>query len=240
MKLEAAACTDVGLRREANEDSFAMATSLGLYLVADGMGGHNAGRVASEVAAERAVASVDALSGSELGPAAKLRRAVADANDEIRRRSAEEKGLSGMGTTVAALLVSNGRVALAHVGDSRVYLVRSGAIRQLTEDHSIVGDLIRQQKISEADAREHPHRHVLTRALGVAPEASPDVAELTPLSGDTFVLCSDGLTGHLHETDIRDHVAGDCSLQQKCEALVETANRRGGLDNITALLVRFS
>jgi len=239
MKLDSAACTDVGLRRAANEDSYAIDERAGLYVVADGMGGHKAGRVASEMATERSVRAIALLTGSELSPTEKLRRAVAQANREICLQSESDPDLSGMGTTLVALLVGGGRVALAHVGDSRAYLVRGGRIRLLTDDHSIVGDLLRRRKISEEDAREHPHRHVLTRALGVAPSTEADLAELTPVPGDTFVLCSDGLTTHLRDSEILAVVSESASLQKCSDALVSAANERGGVDNITALLVRF-
>jgi serine/threonine protein phosphatase PrpC len=238
MRLEAVACTDVGRRRVANEDSFAIAAGVGLCVVADGMGGHRAGRVASEMATEQAVLAIDELTQSPLSATEKLRHAVERANREIRLRSDSDPDLSGMGTTLVALLVAQGRVALAHVGDSRVYLVRDGRIRLLTDDHSIVGDLLRRQKITEDAAREHPHRHVLTRALGASPEAEPDLAELTPANGDTFVLCSDGLTTHLRDDEIREVIAQGGSLQKRCDELIAVANQRGGLDNITALLVR--
>jgi serine/threonine protein phosphatase PrpC len=238
MRLEAVACTDVGLRRVANEDSFAIARGVGLCVVADGMGGHRAGRVASQLATDHAVSAIEALTGSQLCATEKLRHAVADANAGIRSRSQDDPDLSGMGTTFVALLASEQRVALAHVGDSRVYLIRGGQIRPLTEDHSVVGELLRGRKISEDDARAHPHRHVLTRALGAGSAAEPDLAELTPSPGDTFVLCSDGLTTHLRDDEIREIVARGDSLQKRCDRLIAAANRRGGLDNITALLVQ--
>jgi protein phosphatase len=239
MKLSTAACSDVGLRRQANEDSYATAPELGLYLVADGMGGHKAGRVASEMATEHALRAVEALQGATASPAEKLRQAVSCANREIHRRAESDSDLSGMGTTLVAILATQERVALAHVGDSRAYLVRAGRIRQLTDDHSLVGELLRRRQISEADAREHPHRHVLTRALGVATATQPDLAELTPAPGDTFVLCSDGLTTHLRDNEILEHVTGEADLQKTCDALVQRANERGGVDNVTVVLVRF-
>lgn len=239
MKLSMAACSDVGLRRHANEDSFATAPELGLYVVADGMGGHKAGKVASEMATEHALRAISALQGATASPAEKLRQAVSCANHEIYQSARAHKDLSGMGTTLVAILATPERVALAHVGDSRAYLVRGGRIRLLTDDHSLVGELLRRRQISEADAREHPHRHVLTRALGVAPAAQPDLAELTPAPGDTFVLCSDGLTTHLRDGEILDLVSqsGD-DLQKSCDTLVACANERGGVDNITVVLVR--
>ncbi len=238
MKLSMAACSDVGLRRQANEDSFATAPDLGLYLVADGMGGHKAGKVASEMATEHALRAIHALQGATASPAEKLRQAVSCANREIHRTAQSDPDLSGMGTTLVAILATPDRVALAHVGDSRAYLIRGGRIRQLTDDHSLVGELLRRRQISEADAREHPHRHVLTRALGVAPAAQPDLAELTPAPGDTFVLCSDGLTTHLRDGEILELVSHDPDLQKSCDTLVACANQRGGVDNVTVVLVR--
>ena len=239
MKLSTAACSDVGLRRQANEDSYATASELGLYVVADGMGGHKAGKVASEMATHHALRAVEALQGSPASPAEKLRQAVSCANREIHLRAQSDSDLSGMGTTLVAVLATGERVALAHVGDSRAYLIRGGRIRQLTDDHSLVGELVRRHQISEDDARAHPHRHVLTRALGVATTTQPDLAELTSAPGDTFVLCSDGLTTHLRDAEILELIQRDTELQKACDGLVACANQRGGVDNITVVLVCF-
>jgi protein phosphatase len=144
-----------------------------------------------------------------------------------------------MGTTVVSLLAAGGRVALAHVGDSRAYLVRDGRIRQLTDDHSVVGELVRRREITELDAREHPHRHVLTRAVGVRREVAPDLAELTSSPGDLFVLCSDGLTGLVRDEEIAEAASTGTDLDAICAQLVDLANERGGEDNITVVLVRY-
>lgn len=238
MMLRAAASSDVGLRRRINEDRYALAPELGLYLVADGMGGHTAGQVASELAAEASLQAIRALEGASASLAEKLRYAVASANRAIYTTARERPELAGMGTTFVGLLAGEGRAALAHVGDSRAYLVRGGRIRQLTDDHSIVGELLRRHEISEDDAREHPHRHVLTRALGVRRAVEPDLAELTPLAGDLFVLCSDGLTNHVEDHEIAKSVSEGDDLQEACERLVDLANGRGGEDNTTLLVVR--
>jgi len=237
--LRAAASTDVGRRRQANEDRYAMAPDLGLYLVADGMGGHRAGQVASEMAAECAIRAVEALQGATVSLAEKLRHAVACANREIHNAAMREPELRGMGTTLVAVLLSDERLALAHVGDSRAYLVRNGRIRLLTDDHSVVGELLRRQQISEADAREHPHRHVLTRALGVRKSTVPDLAEMTPQPGDAVLMCSDGLTAHLRDEEMLEHVLAAGDPQTACDVLVEAANERGGIDNITVLIVSY-
>ncbi len=239
MNLDVAAATDIGLCRHANEDALALAPELGLYLVADGMGGHKAGKVASELAAEHALSAIQALQGAVASPSEKLRQAVACANREIHQRAGTCPELAGMGTTLVMMLVTEDRIALAHVGDSRAYLIRGNRIRLLTDDHSLVGELLRRRQITEDAARDHPQRNVLTRALGVAPTTQPDLAELTPLPGDTFVLCSDGLTTHLRDCDILEVVGQNPELQKSCDALIALANHRGGLDNITTVLLRF-
>jgi len=238
MILRAAAGSDVGRRRAANEDHYALAPDIGLYLVADGLGGHVAGQVASELAAEAALRTVRTLEGATPSLAEKLRYAVTAANREVHETARQRPELQGMGTTLVALLAQEGRAALAHVGDSRAYLVRAERIRQLTDDHSIVGELLRRHEISEDAAREHPHRHVLTRALGVRKAVEPDLAELTPMPGDFFVLCSDGLTNHVEDHEIAKAVTQEEDLQEACERLVDLANGRGGEDNTTLVIVR--
>jgi len=239
MILRAAASSDVGMRRGANEDRFALAPELGLFLVADGMGGHSAGQVASQLAAEAALEAVRALEGGTVSLTEKLRQATEIANRRIFAASQSRRELSGMGTTLVAILASEARVALAHVGDSRAYLLRHGRIRCLTDDHSLVGELLRRQEIDEAAAREHPHRHVLTRAVGVRRAVQPDLAELTPMAGDLFLMCSDGLTNHMRDEEIAMLLAADADPQDVCDALVACANDRGGDDNITVVLVRY-
>jgi protein phosphatase len=238
MILTAAARTDVGLRRDANEDSYALAPDLGLYVVADGMGGHTAGRLASTLASEGAVNALRQLGQSSASLTEKLRYCVAAANRDIFETAQAKPELAGMGTTLVALLAGAGRIALAHVGDSRAYLIRGGLIRRLTDDHSLVAELVRRREITESAARGHPHRHVLTRALGVRHAVEADLAELTPVAEDLVVMCSDGLTGHLHDEEIAEIALRDSELAVACTRLVELANARGGEDNITVALVR--
>jgi len=238
MILNAAASSDVGLRRKANEDRFALAPELGLYLVADGMGGHTAGNVASALAAEAALAAVQTLEGAAATLSEKLRYAVASANRAIFQMAQQQPEYAGMGTTLVAFLAGGGRAALAHVGDSRAYLIRARRIRQLTDDHSIVGELLRRNEISEHAAREHPHRHVLTRALGVREAVEADLAELTLELGDLFVLCSDGLTNHLEDDEIAKLGSEEKETQEICNNMVDLANHRGGEDNITVVVAR--
>jgi protein phosphatase len=238
MILRTAAQTDVGLRRRGNEDRFAVEPRLGLCLVADGMGGHSAGQVASALAADAVVASLRELAGGAESVAEQLRRAIEEANRAIYAAARDTDAYHGMGTTLVALLVSGGRAAIAHVGDSRAYRMRGGRIRQLTDDHSVVGELLRRHEISADDAREHPQRHVLTRALGVRGSVEPDLAELTLAPGDLFVLCSDGLTNHVEDDEIAKLASASTDLDAVCTALVGLAKRRGGEDNITIVLAR--
>lgn len=238
MILQASAATDVGMRWRVNEDRYALVPDLGLYLVADGMGGHKAGQLASQLAAEASVRAAGELEGAELNLSEKLRQIVSRANHEIFSMAQAHTEYSGMGTTLVAMLASAGRIALAHVGDSRAYLVRGGTIRPLTHDHSLVGELLRRQEISEQAALEHPHRHVLTRALGVRPNVEGDLVEMTPEDGDTIAMFSDGLTNNVSDEEIALAVSGTQELQEACDGLVTFANDRGGDDNITVVLVR--
>ncbi len=238
MIFQASGRTDVGLKRRVNEDRYALVPELGLYLVADGMGGHRAGQVASQLAAETALRASQTLEGAAVSISEKLRQVVVCANRAVFTTGRAQPDLAGMGTTLVSLLTCEDRVALAHVGDSRAYLVRDGKIRLLTDDHSLIGDLLRRQEISEAAAREHPYRHVLTRALGVRPEVQVDLMEMSPRKGDVFALCSDGLSNLVHPFEIATAVDRCADLQESCDVLVEWANDRGGDDNITVVLVK--
>jgi protein phosphatase len=238
MKLSAAARSDVGMRRTANEDAYAVAPALGLYLVADGMGGHVAGQLASRLAAEHTVEALELVADRTATLTEKLRYCVAAANHHVFATAQGKPEVAGMGTTLVAVLAGGGRLALAHVGDSRAYLVRGGRIRQLTDDHSLVAELVRRRELSPDAAHGHPHRHVLTRAVGVRRSVDPDLAELTPAPGDVIVLCSDGLTTHVQDPEIAAIVAAESDLEQACERLVALANARGGEDNVTVALVR--
>ena len=190
-----------------------------------------------QVPAGKRSSALQTLVDASASLAEKLRYAVAAANREIFATARAKPALQGMGTTLVALLVGEERIALAHVGDSRAYLVRGARIRQLTDDHSLVAELVRRREITERAARGHPHRHVLTRALGVRRSVEPDLAELTPAAGDTFVLCSDGLTGHVSDEEIAETVLAADDLEAGCNRLIDLANSRGGEDNITVLLL---
>lgn len=235
MKLRSTGLSDVGLKREANEDFFALDESAGLFVVADGLGGHVAGRVASELAVGRFVASMGGPgSASDL---ARLRAACVSAHQAILERAAEDSTLRGMGTTLSALWFREGRVALAHVGDSRIYVFRDRKLHGLTFDHSLVNEMIFRGALTHRQARTHPYRHVITRALGVGDSIEPDTVELEALPGDIFLLCSDGITGQLDHEDLAQVLlAGGSDLETTAQRLIDIANESGGDDNATVVL----
>jgi serine/threonine protein phosphatase PrpC len=224
---EHAALSDVGREREGNEDSFLDQPPL--LAVADGMGGAQAGEVASAIAVETLAPVRDAEG---------LRDAIAAANQQIHERAKDDRALEGMGTTVTAAWVGRDAVTIAHVGDSRAYRWRDAALEQLTEDHSLVGGLVRMGSITPAEAEQHPQRSVILRAVGVLPEVEVDVAEHDLTQGDVYLLCSDGLSGMVRDEVIEATLALDAPLADKAEMLIQLANASGGHDNITAVLFR--
>jgi serine/threonine protein phosphatase PrpC len=234
MRVLVGAATDVGRVRERNEDGFL--TQEPLFAVADGMGGHRGGAVASEVALEM-LSQMDGDSMAGSGAAEGLADMVGQANDAVLERASGEPRLTGMGTTLTAVVVQPGRIHLAHVGDSRAYLFRDGSLRQLTEDHSLVQRMVKEGKLSPEEAEVHPHRSVLTRALGVEPGLEVDRETLEVREGDRLLLCSDGLTTMVDEEDIQRIVAENEDPQRAADALVAAANEAGGVDNITALVL---
>lgn len=224
------ALSDPGLTRPQNED--ALLVEPPLYAVADGMGGHRAGEVASRVALEELVAHAPRSADSKaLGRAVRAaNRAVIDSADKTRTRS-------GMGTTLTVAMVNGTHVALAHVGDSRAYLLHEGALTRITEDHSMVADLVRQGALSEEDARFHPQRSVITRALGSDRDMQADLYDVEAIAGDRLLLCTDGLTGMIPDDYIAEMLAGEPEPSRAAAKLVEAANRAGGYDNITVVIV---
>ena len=232
-----AGCTDPGRKRTVNEDFFAIEEKLGLFVVADGLGGHVAGRRASELGVGVFVETI-AGDGDD-APVALLRTAFTNANEAIRDLAAREAQLRGMGTTLAALWLHGDEALVAHAGDSRLYLFRAGALHALTLDHSLVGERVARGELTSEQARIHPSRHVITRAVGVLESVAPDVASLRPHRGDAFVLCSDGISGQLTDDEIRDCLleSGE-DLSRATRELVQLANVRGGDDNATVVVVR--
>lgn len=228
--------SDPGRKRSVNEDFFAIDEKLGLFVVADGLGGHVAGRRASELGVGVFVETVAAE--GEDAPLALLRSAFSQANHAIRSLAAVDPHLRGMGTTLAALWLRDGEALVAHAGDSRLYLFRSGALHALTMDHSLVGERVARGELTTEQARIHPSRHVITRAVGVLDSVAPDVASLRPHKGDVFVLCSDGISSQLTDDEIRDCLLeSPTDLARASRELVDLANARGGEDNATVVLV---
>lgn len=222
--------TDVGCVRDHNEDSLVVAPPL--FAVADGMGGHAAGEVASEIA----VNVLAELAPKDLDGAA-LEHAVEEANHEIIRAARDGRGREGMGTTLTACMLENERLVIAQVGDSRAYLLHHGKLQQLTRDHSLMADMIEAGQLTEAEARVHPNRSVITRAIGSDPHMQPDIYELNVETGDRILLCSDGICTMIEDPQI-EHVMGHSRTAQECaDNLVAAALEAGGFDNATAVVV---
>ena len=229
--VDEAARTDAGRQRHANEDSyFARAPA---FAVADGMGGAQAGEVASRIAADVFEERTD--DGS---PEEQLARVAHEANRRIFELSQEDSSRSGMGTTLTGALVDGDEVTIVHVGDSRAYLMRDGQLRQLTRDHSLVEELRRQGRLTSEEAEEHPQRSIITRALGPERTVELDVHTHQARTGDLYLLCSDGLTSMVRQDRLEEIVASSPSLQKAADRLVAEANEMGGRDNITVVLFR--
>jgi protein phosphatase len=225
--------TDTGRQRRENEDSAYVRAPM--FVVADGMGGAQAGEVASRIAIETFEQGLPA-SGS---PEARLAKLVRDANHRIYDRSKAEESRAGMGTTLTAAYLDDAALAIAHVGDSRAYLFRDGELRRLTQDHSLVDELVRQGKLTEEQAAEHPQRSIITRALGPEPEVEVDTWSYPVRAGDVMLLCSDGLTSMISESRVTEIIRTADSLEEAADRLIEEANEAGGRDNITVVLSRF-
>lgn len=245
MGLLAGGKTDRGLSREKNEDNFCVEEGLGLFAVADGVGGHAGGDVASAMAvgvlrdfikkSGRGRGSL-AGGGSPKAPGA-LASAVKFSGRAVYEAQEKNHSLRGMGTTMAAVLFDGGYMSVAHVGDSRVYLIRDGSITRLTEDHSLVSEQVSEGLISREEAERSDTRNILTRALGQAPDVEVDSREFTVAHRDRILLCTDGLTTMVPEDVILSTVTAHEDPQRACELLVDRANASGGKDNITAVLV---
>jgi PPM family protein phosphatase len=251
MRAVAAGLTDVGLQRDHNEDSFAILQDHELYIVADGMGGHRAGDVASKLATEaivdffRATAAEDftwpfhfdsRMSEEEN----RLLTGIKIANRQIVERSSRSRECHGMGTTVVGALFSGkkGKMYIGHVGDSRAYRVRGGEIRQMTRDHSLVNDyLLAMPELTEEQKSELP-KNVITRALGMQEHVSVDLQGDDATIGDCYILCSDGLSGMIEDAEILEIVSQSSNIEDACRKLIALANEHGGEDNITAVLVK--
>jgi len=250
MRVSFASATDKGLRRSTNEDNFAVRDDLGLFVVADGMGGHAAGEVASQAAIDGIVAFAEAtvsVSSDQTWPipfnpnqsvnANRLDAGFRMADRRIATEAAASAELRGMATTAVAALITDSVVTLAHVGDSRVYRSHQGQLEQLTRDHSWVEEQIRAGTLTESAARAHPWRNIVTRALSGSEELEVDIRELSLESGDRLLLCSDGVFAVLTDDQIGEVLQQHADLDAVCHALIKGANDGGGPDNVTAVVL---
>jgi serine/threonine protein phosphatase PrpC len=252
MQLSWAVHTDPGLRRSSNEDSYCTRADLGLFVVADGMGGHAAGEVASRVAVDTIQTFITETAGADKNrtwpfpfepqvslEGNRLKAAFRLANRQIANAMADSADLRGMATTASAVLAGAHSACIAHVGDSRVYALLDGTLRQITDDHSWVEEQVRAGTMTSAAARQHPWRNVVTRALSGGSDPEIDTVELTPRAGERLLLCSDGLSGVVAHDEIERVLADpQLTLEAICERLVEAANAAGGPDNVTVLVVQ--
>ncbi len=250
MRVDSKSLTHVGLKRPLNEDSFCSNVEEGLYVVADGMGGHAHGEVASRLAVETIEEFIKLTSGDTdvTWPYGidetlslngnRLKTSIRFANQKLLEHARTSAGCEGMATTVVAVLVQDDVAEIAHVGDSRLYLVREGKIARLTSDHSWVNEQVQSGVIDSEQARNHPLRNVVTRALGGRPDLEVDVQTLEMQSGDRLLLCSDGLTTMLDDEEILRIVLGGDGGVDQTDELIQAANESGGEDNTTAILLK--
>jgi serine/threonine protein phosphatase PrpC len=250
MNVKAYGLTDVGRQRQHNEDAFLVADEAKLFLVADGMGGHAAGEIASRIAVESiSEFIVHTKEDDGTWPHAydehytrttnRLMAALRMANTRVLEAMRKDARLRGMGTTVVACMADESKISVAHVGDSRAYMIRNGKISRITNDHSWVFEQVQAGMLTEAEAEKHPLRNVITRALGGALSVNPDASEIDSRPGDVYLLCSDGLTGMVPEEQILSLVTANADdLEKACRELIDMANEHGGLDNVTAILVK--
>ena len=249
MKIIAFGTSDVGKIRRNNEDSYVVDDGLRLYAVADGIGGHEGGEVASRLAIEGLLQvaherfpragekplSEDPVMGDPV--TSLLMRAFARSNRLIRQSAADNPALAGMGTTLTALLLSHKAAYIAHIGDSRAYLLRSGSLSRVTEDHSVVAEHIRAGLLTPDEARKSPYRHIITRSLGLEPDPIADERKIEINKHDIFLLCTDGLTEMVEDAEI-SWILASSSPQGAVEGLIRLANDRGGVDNITVVVIK--
>jgi protein phosphatase len=232
--------TDTGIQREMNQDYyFASDTPVGnlpnLYIVADGMGGHKAGDYASRYTTQRIVASVSRSPGEE--PVTILKEAIATANKLLIAEAAEDETKRGMGTTLVAATIIGTRLYIANIGDSRLYLV-GDEIHQVTRDHSLVAEMVRMGEVNDSEARVHPDKNIITRAIGAGDNVEADFFEVELHEGEQILLCTDGLTNMVEDDVIREIMMSEATPEERVEKLVQTANRNGGRDNITVMTIQ--
>jgi len=238
LRIECGVRSDPGKIRASNEDSYIANPKSAIFLVADGMGGHAAGEIASQLAAS-AVEEVLSGGDSEFPPQELLQFAVQKANADVFETQRVRPECRGMGSTLTVLVFRGNQYHVAQVGDSRAYLLRSGILNQLTQDHSLVWPLYKSAIISKEDIARHPQKNLITRSIGTQPQVEADLQAGDALAGDVYVLCSDGLTDVLSDQEIQNLLTGNNRNPQELSAmLVDAANAGGGPDNITAIVIR--
>ena len=232
--------TDIGMVREVNQDYvFVTEAPIGnlpnLLVVADGMGGHRAGEYASRLAVE--VLKQELVASTEVSPEAMMKNAITRANERVLEAARQDAKLSGMGTTLVAATVIDRTLYFANVGDSRGYHITNGGISQITKDHSAVQELVDSGHITERQAKIHPNKNIITRAIGIEDEVEFDLFEVPVSQGDIIILCSDGLTNHVDENEIQFEASGG-DFNDLAKRLIELANSRGGTDNVTVVAIQ--
>lgn len=251
MRIDVAGTTHVGMKRNHNEDSYLLLPEEALFCVADGMGGHSSGEIASRIAIEELCEFFKLTSRDEEATwpfkmdksrnydENRLATAIKLANVRIYERANSENKYKGMGTTIATLHFASSVVYVAHVGDSRVYSYRGGVLKQLTEDHSLLNDYLKARKLTAEEIEAFPHKNVIVRALGMKDTVQIDIVRFDPVEGDLFLLCSDGLSGMVPDAQIQKVLSKANGLDSACAQLVEMANAAGGADNVTCVLARY-
>ncbi len=253
MRIDVSGHTHVGMKRNHNEDSLLLFPEERLFVVADGMGGHSSGEVASKIAVDE-LAEFFKLTGQDQDltwpfkmdktrnyDENRLATAIKVANTRIFERASTDQKYKGMGTTIVSVYFSKeALVCIGHVGDSRVYFFREGALKQITEDHSLLNDYLKAKKLTPEEIDAFPHKNVIVRALGMKDQVQVDIARLEPREGDIFLLCSDGLSGMVSDEQITEILLQQSDLDKACQTLIDAANANGGNDNVTCVLARCS
>lgn len=236
MRVRSCAISDVGRKRQKNEDSYLINDELNIFVVADGMGGHAGGEYASRIAITTIEEMFRQQNGNTSPPEEIVDKAIRDASAKIISKAEEDQALKGMGTTVICLHLDGKRAVLGHVGDSRAYLFRDGALEQLTEDHSLVNEQVKTGLITAEEAKTHQFKNIITRSVGVTPEVEVDIVIKKLKVGDSFLICSDGLSNLVEMKEMEKELS-ERETVLAAKAMVDLANKRGGDDNITLLVV---
>jgi protein phosphatase len=251
MRIEVAGTTHVGMKRNHNEDNYLVIPEENLFCVADGMGGHSSGEIASKIAVDElgeffrmTSRDGDATWPFKMDKARnydenRLATGIKLANKCIFDRASTESKYKGMGTTIVSVHFANNAAYVGHVGDSRVYFFRAGVLKQVTEDHSLLNDYLKAKKLTPEEIENFPHKNVIVRALGMKENVIVDVARVEPQEGDVFLLCSDGLSGMITDAQMQDVLTRTTELEKACGQLIDLANAAGGTDNVTCVLARY-